>query len=89
MRPQGQEAPRGVGVVVTASNYVTLWCDQGPTDDDPYPCLEWYGGHTATAKDTRRDARVHGWAVALPGGRDLCPLHTRARAVEADQPANA
>lgn len=31
------------------------------------------GGANGTAQDARANAKELGWAVGLPGGRDLCP----------------
>jgi hypothetical protein len=53
---------------MTASALVTIWCD----GDD---CVQWCTatGVDRTAAESRRAAKRVGWAVGLPGGRDLCP----------------
>lgn len=56
---------------MSAYREVELRCDAFP--GDPYGCTWQIFDRTATR--ARRDARSHGWATGLPGGRDLCPDH--------------
>jgi hypothetical protein len=52
---------------VSVSTITYVHCDGcgDPIDDGAQP--------GDTAADQRADARLDGWAVSLPGGRDLCP----------------
>ena len=70
---------------MSASNYVTIWCDHGASPENPTPCGEhWLHYHTG-ARAARRDARTRGWRY-VPGhpttgkAQDLCPKHARERA---------
>ena len=57
---------------MTATREVTIWCDVGP-DEASMSCGEFVTGDTAAR--ARRGAKVRGWKVAAPGGRDYCPEH--------------
>lgn len=56
---------------MSVTSLVYLHCDDPDCDEVFTPDSE--PGDTGTSQ--RRDARADGWAVALPGGRDLCPDH--------------
>ena len=61
---------------MTASTYVTIWCDCQGCDSHPdHPCGLWCepGSEEPTAARSRRRARRAGWRTAQPGGKDFCP----------------
>lgn len=61
---------------MTASRYVTIWCDERDWSSLDNPgCGKFIGEGEHTAADARRVARHYGWQVGLPGGIDYCPAH--------------
>ena len=59
---------------MTASAYVTVWCDNLTNG---LRCHRFLETEYRTAARARKKARGEGWKTALPGGRDLCPRHDR------------
>lgn len=75
---------------MTATPYITLWCDDGDDDETgTHRCSTFREGNDSRAAHVRAEARAEGWEVGLPGGRDLCPRHAAERRARIERTRSA